>query len=225
MKNKKDATKPYKVVRGCIKYAPGSKGGNKFWVDVSEEVEVADIMPEIEAATFEKDGDYGKDDFTVAGGAIYTCIDDNFCKQEPTSKYGSKGWEKTAYSTAGIKDFKASDKPKPKIQEGAWNAKQMYSKSAISRPDKTKEEFFKCLDEKLCRKNAPNKTKKDGSVTGWKLEEVAEEITKMKAGKVRPVKDVKLQEVIAEKFDAAAKTDYKENTIVGAGKTDDANAY
>jgi len=212
------------LVRGCIKYAPGSKGGAKFWVDVGEDVEVADIMPEIEAATFEKDGDYGKNDFTVAGGDIYVCIDDNFCKQDPTSKYGEKGWEKTAYETKGIPNFKAEDKPKPKINEGAWSDKQMYGKNAISRPDKSKDEFFKCVDEKKCRKNAPNKAKKDGSETGWALEEKADEITKMKAGKVRPVKDVKLQEVIATKFDKTKK-DYAENTIVGAGEADDSNAY
>jgi len=136
------------MVRGCIKYAPGSKGGKKFWADMSADIDMDDVTPEIEAATFDKEGNYGKDEFTVVAGAIYQCVDDIFCSKEPSSVLGKKGWEKTSYKSSGIKDFKASDKPKPKIEDGDYDAKIMYKKNSILQKS---DDFFTCTDEKKCR--------------------------------------------------------------------------
>lgn len=112
MKDAKNVDQKYKMVRGCIKYAPGSKGGKNYWVDVSADVDVADVQPEIDAMPFDSaGGDYGTGDFAVKDdGSIYTCVDDIFCGKDPTSSLGSKGWEKTPYKTKGIKNYETKKK-------------------------------------------------------------------------------------------------------------------
>lgn len=150
----------YDIVQGCCDFVPGSEDGKRFWLKV-QVGDLTGIMPEFKGEMYSKRNSYIYGDYVVdrtEDNRLWKCMSWMYCRYDPTSILGSRGWKVSAYTREGIPGwYDGSKLPLTRWFDLSkkWNSNVPFIRDDVVRA--TGSDYFVCAIAPKCREFSPMK--------------------------------------------------------------------